>query len=494
MWLRIWGVGLVALFAWTAAATTTGSIAAQDATPPKAANRPPNFVIIVADDLGYGDLACYGNSTMRTPRLDAMARDGMRFTHYYAPAAKCTPSRAGLLTGRLAIRSGMTQTLAAAMTTGLPPEEITLAEALAERGYRSACIGKWHLGSTPRTLPQRHGFDVFFGLPYSNDYNRSPKAPKGIASLDKPRDDYWNVPLIDGTETIEQPADQSTLTRRFTDRAVEFIRENRERPFLLYVAHTAPHVPLFPARDFAGKSARGRYGDVVEEIDHSTGRIVDALRAAGLASNTLVVFTSDNGPWLDMAQHGGSAGPFRGGKNTILEGGMRVPMIACWPGRIPGDRINRELASGLDIFPTCIALAGAEMPAGRLSDGFDLSPALTGEGPSKRTEIFYYKGERLDAIRVHGNKAHLVANVKLSGVHRRVELDPPAVFDVLADPGERRDISRKKPGLRAWFFHAKQRHLASIEEGRRRWAARFRGETVDEERGENSGATGKKGE
>jgi len=274
----------------------------------------PNIVIILADDLGYGDLGCYGHPSIRTPNLDRMAREGMRFTDFYAAAEVCTPSRTSLLTGRYAVRSGMAhneyRVLRRISTGGLPAEEITLPQRLKGAGYISAIIGKWHLGVfsiDPRHHPRQHGFDYFFGLPHSNDMDPSTNLPaRASARLDQ-NSKWWNSPLYRNEEIIERPADQSTLTRRYTDEAVKFIRENKSRPFFLYFAHTFPHVPLFASKKFSGQSPRGLYGDVVEELDASVGQVLATLRAEGLATNTFVFFTSDNGPWLIQDRAGGSA-------------------------------------------------------------------------------------------------------------------------------------------------------------------------------------------
>ena len=277
----------------------------------------PNFIIIFADDLGYGDLGCYGHPTIHTPNLDRMAGQGMRFTQFYSAASVCTPSRAALLTGRLPIRSGMCsdsrRVLFPDSAEGLPQEEVTLAEALKAQGYATACIGKWHLGHHPEYLPTRHGFDTYFGIPYSNDMRP--------------------CPLMRNEEVLEEPAEQATLTARYTEEAIGFIKAHRDEPFFLYFPHTFPHVPLFASDRFKGTSKRGLYGDVVEELDWSVGQVLKALEECDLGDRTLVVFTSDNGPWLTQSERGGSAGLLREGKGSTWEGGMREPAIAWWPGR-----------------------------------------------------------------------------------------------------------------------------------------------------------------
>ncbi len=300
----------------------------------------PNFVVIFADDLGYGDLGCYGSPTIRTPNIDKMAAEGLRFTDYYVAAEVCSPSRTSLLTGRYPIRSGMVpgplgkRVLFPDSKGGLPDSEITLAEALKDEGYLTSHVGKWHLGIHPGSRPQDQGFNTSFGLPYSNDMDGRPGLPKGSSGSANPPADGWNIPLLRDGEIVEKPADQTTLTKRYTDEVLSIIRGAGEKPFFIYLAHTFPHVPMFASPDFKGKSRSGIYGDAVEELDWSTGQILNALRDSGLAENTFVLFTSDNGPWLTQGAQGGSAGPLRDGKGSTWEGGMRVPGIAWMPCRI----------------------------------------------------------------------------------------------------------------------------------------------------------------
>ncbi|NQT41202.1 MAG: sulfatase, partial [Planctomycetes bacterium] len=333
---------------------TTAIATAED--PPQ-----PNIVIIFADDLGYGDLGCFGHPTIHTPNLDRMAAEGQRWTQFYAAASVCTPSRAGLITGRLPIRTGMCsdsrRVLFPNSAGGLPAEEVTVAEVLRSAGYRTACVGKWHLGHLPQYLPTSHGFDSYLGIPYSNDMDRVADAPGGRESFWKPKVEYFNVPLIRDKQVVEQPADQTTITRRYTDETIRVIRESKDRPFFVYLAHNLPHVPLFTSDEFVGHSARGLFGDVVEEIDDGVGRILDTLTELKLDRKTLVVFTSDNGPWLIFNEQGGSAGLLREGKGCTFEGGMREPTIFYWPGTI-GPGVVKDLGSTLDLLPTCAKLAG----------------------------------------------------------------------------------------------------------------------------------------
>ena len=423
-------------------------LAAVLAFPVAAADR-PNVVIIYADDLGYGDLGCYGHPTIRTPNLDRMAAEGLKFTSFYSAAPVCTPSRAALLTGRLPVRSGMTsdtrRVLFPESAGGLPASEVTLAETLKEKGYATGCVGKWHLGHLPQYLPTRHGFDSYLGLPYSNDMDRRPdRAPKGKAAFADPRSEYWNVPLLRNDQEVERPADQSTLTRRYTEEAVKFVKDHKGGPFFLYLAHTMPHVPLFASKDFAGKSPRGLFGDVVEELDWSVGRVLDTLRAEKLNRKTLVFFSSDNGPWLIHGEQGGSAGLLREGKGSTWEGGMRVPGIAWWPGTVPAGATTQEMASTMDLFTTAITLAGGTVPTDRPIDGLDISPVLKGTGTSPRETMFFYRDTKLYAVRHGPCKAHFVTRPGY-GPDAPAEHDPPLLFHLGRDPGEKTDIGKAHP-------------------------------------------------
>ena len=440
-------------------------LGALHAVPAASQERPPNVVVILTDDLGYGDLGVYGHPTIRTPNLDRMAAEGMKFTQFYAAASVCTPSRAALLTGRLPVRSGMTsdrrRVLFPDSSSGLPPDEITLAEALKARGYATAAVGKWHLGHLPEFLPTRHGFDSYFGIPYSNDMDLSPGREHRAANLE-PKVEYFNVPLLRNDEVVERPADQTTLTRRYTEEAVRFIREQRARPFFLYLAHTFPHVPLFASHDFLGQSPRGRYGDTVEEIDWSVGRVLETLKDLGLAERTLVFFTSDNGPWLAFDTHGGSAGLLRGGKGMTWEGGMRVPGIAWWPGTVPAGRVNREIASTMDLLPTALALAGASPPANRVLDGRSMLALLRdpGAGPLHDT-FFYYRDEQLFAVRKGPWKAHFITQWAYPD-NDRVEHAVPQLYHLDNDPSERHDLAAGHPEVIRDIQREVARHQATL--------------------------------
>ena len=447
------------------AALAVGAVGAVQPLP--AQSGPPNVVIIFADDLGYGDLGAYGHPTIRTPNLDRMAAEGQRWTSFYSQAPVCSPSRAALLTGRIHLRSGMFGRSQGVFFPdshhGLPDGEVTLAEALKEVGYTTGIVGKWHLGHQPRYRPLRHGFDSWFGIPYSNDmdWQVPPGRDARRAAVFDPSIDYWHVPLMRNDEELERPADQRTITRRYGEEAVRFIRENRDTPFFLYVPHTMPHVPLFRSAAFAGRSAAGRYGDVIEEIDWSVGRILDTLRAEALAERTLVIFSSDNGPWLSYRQHGGSASPLRQGKGTTWEGGMRVPGIFWWPGTIePG--VVREIGATTDLFTTIVPLAGGTAPDDRPLDGVDLSPVLLGAGASPRDWMAFYRMGELYAYRQGPYKLHLVTEGRYGLGVERTEHDPPLLFHLGEDPGERYDLAAQHPDVVADLLAAVESHRSAM--------------------------------
>lgn len=432
------------------------------------AERPPNIVIIYADDLGYGDLGCYGHPTIRTPHLDRMAAEGMRFTEFYSAAEVCTPSRAALLTGRYPIRSGMChdqfRVLRPRSLGCLPTEEITLAESLKSKGYATAYIGKWHLGVwslNPAGHPRKHGFDYSFGLPHSNDMDSMPGIPKGAPGRPDQQASWWNSPLYRNEELIEQPADQTTLTRRYTEEAVKFIREQKSGPFFLYFPHTFPHVPLFASEKFSGASPRGLYGDVVEELDWSVGQVLDTLRKEQVSENTFVFFSSDNGPWLIMNQQGGSAGLLREGKGSTWEGGMRVPGIAWWPSKIKAGSVSRDIASTMDLFTTCLKLTGAEVPQDRQIDGLDLTGVLLRGERSPREAFFYYRGTRLFAVRKGPFKAHLLTQAGYGQPKHEVH-SPPLLFNLHVDPSESFNLAATHPDIVTDLLREVEQHRAKL--------------------------------
>jgi len=407
----------------------------------------PNFVIVFADDLGYGDLGTFGHPTIKTPNLDRMAVEGQKWTNFYAAASVCTPSRAALLTGRLPIRSGMTSNKSRVLfpnsVNGLPASEITLAEQLKQAGYATAAIGKWHLGHKEQYLPTNNGFDYYFGIPYSNDMDHVTNTKYWDVADSIPYEDY-NVPLIRNTEIIERPANQHTITKRYSEEAVEFIREHSDEPFFVYLAHNLPHIPLFASEEFRGTSERGLYGDVVEEIDHGVGQIVQALEEEGLADNTIVVFTSDNGPWLPFKTHGGSAGLLYAGKGTTWEGGMREPTVFWSPGYVKPAVIS-GLGSTMDLFTTFSAMAGVPLPDDRIMDGVDLSATLRDGEESPRENMFYYRGPELYAVRLGDYKAHYITQGEYGQFGEREEHDPPLLYNLSHDPSEQYNIAEDHP-------------------------------------------------
>jgi arylsulfatase A len=459
----------------TIAVTTLAAIVLLGTQAATALAAKPNVVVIFCDDLGYGDLACFGHPTIATPNLDRMAAEGQKWTNFYVAAPVCTPSRAAILTGRLPIRTGMCsdkrRVLFPDSAGGLPPSEITIADALKTAGYATACIGKWHLGHLPQYLPTEQGFDSYFGIPYSNDMDRIAEAPKGRASFWDPKPEYFNVPLIRDKKEIERPADQYTITRRYTEEAVRFIKGNQEQPFFIYLAHNLPHVPLFTSKEFHDVSLRGLYGDVIEEIDWSVGQVLDTLRETGQAENTLVAFTSDNGPWLIFDQQGGSAGLLRGGKGSTWDGGMREPTVFWWPGTI-APAIVRDIGSTLDILPTCVSLAGAKLPAGHALDGYDISPALLGTGPSPREEMFFYRGEQVFAVRKGPYKAHFTTQ---SGYgDKPLKHDPPALYHLEHDPSEKYDIAKDHPDVVAELTKLAEAHKKAMVPGKQQLEHRIK--------------------
>jgi len=367
-------------------------------TCPAASNAPPNVVLIFCDDMGYADVGCYGAKGYKTPHIDRLARDGVRFTDFYVPQAVCSASRVALLTGCYPNRVGILGALGPGSKVGIHTNELTLAEMLKARGYVTAIYGKWHLGRPPQFLPPAHGFDDYFGLPYSNDmWPLHPRTPTN----------YPPLPLLQGTNVVQLMPDQKLLTTWYTERAVRFIEANHQRPFFLYVPHNMPHVPLFVSEKFSGKSRRGLYGDVISELDWSVGQILAALKQHKLEENTLVLFSSDNGPWLEYGDHAGSAGPLREGKATAFEGGVRVPFIARWPGRIPAGKVCREPAMTIDLLPSVAKLAGGELPSHAI-DGCDIWPLLASERGAKSPHeaLWFYWGQELHAIRSGPWKLH----------------------------------------------------------------------------------------
>ena len=411
-------------------------------------NKKPNIIIVFCDDLGYGDLGTFGHPSILTPNLDKLASEGQKWTNFYAAASVCTPSRAGILTGRLPIRNGMCSNVRRVLfpdsAGGLPETEITIAAALKQAGYKNACIGKWHLGHLSKYLPTNHGFDYYYGIPYSNDMD----AIKGVNRKKQinPRTEYFNVPLMRNEKIIERPADQNTIIKRYTEETIKYIRQNKDQPFFIYLAHNLPHIPLFASSNFVDTSKRGLYGDVVEEIDFGIGEIIKTLKENKLEKNTLVVFTSDNGPWLVFNQHGGSAGLLKNGKGTTWEGGMREPTIFWNPSKIkPG--VITGMGSTLDLFSTICNLAGARVPTDRILDSFNLLPTLFEEQPSPRKLFYYYRGAEIYAVRKGDYKVHLITQDAYTKNNKKIVQNPPLLYNIQIDPGEKYDISAQHPEI-----------------------------------------------
>jgi arylsulfatase A-like enzyme len=421
----------------------------------------PNVVLVFADDLGYGDLGCFGASGYSTPHLDRLAAEGVKFTDFYVSSPVCSASRAALLTGCYHERVGIQGALGPASQHGLHPEETTLAELCRGQGYATAAVGKWHLGRPEAFLPLQQGFDEYFGLPYSNDM--WPHHP-GVRHLPwEERLKRWpQLPLLEGNQVIDPevgPEDQRSLTVSYTDRAVEFIRRHREGRFFLYLAHSMPHVPLFVSPQGEGKSGAGLFGDVIREIDDSMGRILAALEEGGIDRDTLVIFTSDNGPWLSYGKHAGSSGGLREGKGTCWEGGVRVPFLARWPGRIPAGTVVREPAMTIDVLPTVAGRIGAALPE-RKVDGKDLWPLLSGAPGAKSPHealFFYYQNNELQAMRAGSWKLILPHRYRSfegqTGRDDGIPVDYVArdagteLYDLSADPGETRDLASRHPDV-----------------------------------------------
>lgn len=395
---------------------------------------PPNFILIYMDDMGYGDLGCFGSKKNRTPYLDRMATQGSKFTDFYVTSGVCTPSRSSLMTGcyprrlNLHVDENNKWVLFPGARKGLNPKETTIAEMLKARGYATTCIGKWHLGDHPDFLPTKHGFDSYFGIPYSNDMGRK-KIP---------------LPLMRDEVVIEAPVKQASLTQRYTEEAISFITRNKKKPFFLYLPHTSVHLPLFPGEAFKGKSQNGKYGDWIEEVDSSTGQILKALKELGLEENTLVIFTSDNG---SNGRNGGSNAPLKGTKGSTHEGGMRVPCIMRWTGNIPAGSTCSQLASTLDLLPTFTSLSGGSLPKDRKIDGLDITDLILNKDGVKtpRTSFFYYHTSQLQAVRSGNWKLVLPRKVRFDGWSGKKDNSPLQLFDLTADIGETTDLSDKHP-------------------------------------------------
>ncbi len=401
----------------------------------------PNFIIIFTDDQGYNDLGCFGSERIKTPNIDRLAKEGRKFTNFMVASPVCSPSRAALLTGSYPKRVGMHKhVLFPSSDYGLNPAEYTIADHFKSLGYSTACIGKWHLGHHPETLPRGNGFDSYYGIPYSNDMNHPDNKGKVKPGIDESwlnQDEFvkkWNTPLIGNEEIIELPVNQRTITRRYTDRAIEFVTENKAKPFFLYLPHSMPHIPLFVPEDAYDPDPKNAYKCVIEHIDAEVGRLVDTVRELGLADNTYIIFTSDNGPWLQFKNHGGSALPLRDGKGTTFEGGQRVPCVMWAPGKIPAGTSSDALISTMDLMPSLATLADSKLPGGgNRIDGLDVSSTITGDALSLRDEFLYYTANgQLDGIRQGDWKLLL----KKGG---------PLLFHITEDISEKNNLAAKHP-------------------------------------------------
>lgn len=419
----------------------------------------PNVVVIFMDDMGYGDLECYAGTPWHTPNINRLASQGMRFTYFYVAQAVCSASRAALLTGCYSNRVGIHGALFPASPIALNPDEETIAEILKKQGYRTGMVGKWHLGSKKPYLPLQQGFDEYLGLPYSNDMWPVHYDGKPYTDTSRPRSKYPPLPLIDGNETVKTIRtldDQAQLTTLYTERACSFIKKNKERPFFLYLAHSMPHVPIAVSSKYAGKSREGLFADLMMEIDWSIGEVLKALDEAGVSKNTLVIFTSDNGPWLSYGNHAGNTGGLREGKGTSWEGGIRVPCIMRWPGKIPAGTVCNKMAATMDLLPTIAGFCGASLPARKI-DGVDLKGLLLNEpGAQPRNELItYYQMNSLQAV----HKGHW--KLVFPHQYRTYKQNLPgydgfpgpqpnasatlALYDLSRDPGETLDVKEHFP-------------------------------------------------
>ena len=418
----------------------------------------PNFIIIFTDDQGYGDLGCFGSTKIKTPNVDRMAKEGRRFTNFMVASPVCTPSRAALLTGCYPKRVGMHQhVLFPSSTKGLNPKEYTIADHLKSQGYATAAFGKWHLGHHPETLPQKNGFDTYFGIPYSNDMNhpdnkgKPPGRAPGMDALWKDPGSTltkWNTPLMENEKIVELPVDQRTVTRRYTQKAIDFMTKNQNKPFFVYLPHSMPHIPLYVPDEVRDPNHLNAYTNTIEHIDAEVGRLMDKVRELGLSKNTYVIYTTDNGPWLPFKHHGGSAGPLRDGKGTTFEGGQRVPCVMWAPGRIPANSECHELMGTIDLLPTIAALTETPLPVGQKIDGLNASSLLTGNKKSPRNEFLYYTS-RGDLEGIRKDKWKLLVKKKRKPRNAGKNWKAPApeilLFDIIADMGEKTNLTNEHP-------------------------------------------------
>ncbi len=420
----------------------------------------PNIVLIFLDDMGNGDLSLTGATNYATPSIDKMGMEGIRFTNFLSAQAVCSASRAGLLTGCYPNRIGFAGALFPNSPTGINSSEVTLAEMVKQKGYATAIVGKWHLGDSREFLPLQHGFDEYFGLPYSNDM--WPVDYAGKPATDWKKERFPPLFIIDGNEKkipVETLEDQALLTQKYTARAVDFITRNKKKPFFLYVAHNMPHVPINASSQFKGKSKQGLYGDVMMEIDWSVGEILKAIRDNGLDNNTLIIFTSDNGPWMNYGNHAGSTGGLREAKGSSFEGGMRVPCLVRWKGTVPAGFISNSLSSTIDIFPTIAEMLQLELPKHKI-DGISLAPIFKGDvtAAPRKEFYYYYRKNNLEAVRLdqwklvlpHPGRTHENYEPGKDGFPGALNENFPfgrALYDLRRDPGERYDVKTEHPEI-----------------------------------------------
>jgi arylsulfatase A len=442
------------------------------------ADRPPNVVIIFIDDLGYADIGPFGATAYKTPNLDRMAAEGRIFTDFHAATAVCSASRIALMTGCYPERVSILGALGPLAREGINPKETTLAESCKSQGYATAIFGKWHLGRPKKFLPLQHGFDEYLGLPYSNDmWPRHPELASSPEVGKKKKDGYPELPLIKNNEVIDSLVDgedQAQLTTQYTEHAVDFINRNKDRPFFLYVPHSMVHVPLYVSDKFKGKSGAGLFGDVVMEVDWSVGQILDAIKRNGIDENTLVIFTADNGPWLNYGNHAGSAGPLREGKGTMWEGGYRVPCVMRWPGKIPAGTKCDELAVTIDLFPTIAHLIGSEVPTDEIIDGQDIWPLMAGqEGVQSPHEAFWcYYNRELRGVRDRQWKLvfpHEYRSLNGKPAGRDGKPKPydqvktgKALYDLKNDIGETTDVAAEHPDIVARLEREAEKARAAL--------------------------------
>ena len=431
-----------------------------------AAETTPNFIVIFADDQGYQDLGCFGSPNIKTPHIDKMAAEGIRFTDFYSAYCVCSASRASLLTGCYQPRISMRGVLGPHSKIGLNPDEVTIADMLKKKNYATAMVGKWHVGDQPETLPTSQGFDSYFGLAYSNDMARKRGWGNGPADLDKiwtmKKWDIYNNEIYRNTKAIESPVNQVTLTDRYTDECIRFIKANAKKPFYLHMCHAMPHVPLFVSDDRYNPDPKTAYRLTIEHIDHSVGRILTTLDELGIADNTFVVYTSDNGPWLSKKHHGGSALPLRAGKTTTFEGGMRVPCVMRWPAGIKGGQVSRQVAGTIDVLPTFASVAGIKLDPSRPIDGRDISKLLkdpSANSPHAEEGYYYYRNNKVEAVRV--------GQWKLSFRGKKPEL-----YHLGKDISESTNVANANPQLVTQIQNlAAKYHAKLMKEQRPAWAA-----------------------